>query len=161
MNDQDLFKAMVKSREIAARISPKFNELTFDLDEAIQKCNDPLFIAVLLFKVAEEREKSNKIIQEMNDKFDKVMLELKTQAVKQDFFESKNSFEVLPEADQKIMTFIERKGFTTAEEIKQELNYKGLNAACQRLNSLFKQGMLKKIQSGKKVNFMLARQPTL
>ena len=161
MNDHDLFESLAKSRELASRISPKFGELTFDLQEVFEKCKDPLFIAALLFKVAEEREASNKLLKSVDDKFDKLMMELKKQGSTQEFDENKTKFEVLPTQDQRILSLIEEKGLATATDIQKELKYKGLNAACHRLNSLYKQGYLKKVQSGKKVSYLTVQNKPL
>ena len=62
--------------------------------------------------------------------------------------------EVLPEQDQLILKSIEERGGCNANDIKTMLNYKGLNAACQRLSKLFKEGYLNKVQSGRKVLYL-------
>ncbi|MEM4390952.1 MAG: hypothetical protein QXX06_03765, partial [Candidatus Diapherotrites archaeon] len=67
---------------------------------------------------------------------------------------SNNRYEILSEADQLILKSIEERGGCTAQDIKAMLNYKGLNAACQRLNKLYREGFLKKIQSGRKVLYL-------
>ena len=82
MNNHDMFKELLKSREAAKKISPKFDELTMDLHEVFQQSKDPFFVSMLLFKLAQETEATNKILTEINDKFDKVMLSCRIGAVK-------------------------------------------------------------------------------
>ncbi len=65
-----------------------------------------------------------------------------------------NKYEVLAEQDQLILKNIEERGGCSAKDIKIMLNYRGLNAACQRLNRLFRDGHLKKVQSGRKVLYL-------
>ncbi len=155
MNDHDMFKELLKSREQAKKLSPKFDELTMDLHEIFQQSKDPFFVSMLLFKLAQEREATNKILTEINDKFDKVMLELKTKSVPD--IKEENSFTLLADQDKKIMDLITEKNAVTATEVKEKLSYKGLNAASQRLNKLFREGYLKKAQSGKKVLYFISK----
>jgi uncharacterized membrane protein len=151
MNDHDVFKELMKSREQVRKLNPKFNELTLDVHEIFQHSKDPFFVSMLLFKLAQEREATNKILNEISDKFDKIMLELKTRNMPE--AREENSFTLLAEQDKKIMDLIEKRNAVSALDVQKELNYKGINAASQRLNKLFKEGYLKKAQSGKKVLF--------
>jgi len=158
MVDQDNAAKALEAKLIAEKISQEFTELNQDILEIIQKNPDPVLIATLLFKLSQEREQTNKELQKIHEKFDTIMLELKTRNSSQAGQEMQTSsssdgrkFTILPEQDQKIMQTIEQKGPTSAFEIQQIMGYTGLNAASQRLNGLFKQGLLKKIQSGKKV----------
>ncbi|MDO8647089.1 MAG: hypothetical protein Q7R70_01600 [Candidatus Diapherotrites archaeon] len=155
MVDQDNAAKALEAKLIAEKISQEFTELNQDILEIIQKNPDPVLIATLLFKLSQEREQTNKELQKIHEKFDTIMLELKTrnssQAEEMQTSSDGRKFTILPEQDQKIMQTIEQKGPTSAFEIQQIMGYTGLNAASQRLNGLFKQGLLKKIQSGKKV----------
>ena len=152
MNDHDL--EFTKYKELLEKISPEFSELSMDINEILEYSKNPMFVSVLLFKLTQERQKTNKLLEGIADKYDKIMLELKTN-LQQEPASNQNSFEVLSEQDQKILKLIEEKGSTTATEIRNAMNYKGLNAACQRLNSLFKAGYLKKVSSGKKVLYLV------
>ena len=153
MNDQDL--EFTKYKELLEKISPEFSELSMDINEILEFSKNPMFVSVLLFRLTQERQKTNKLLEGIADKYDKIMLELKTKNLQQEPASNQNSFEVLSEQDQKILKLIEEKGSTTATEIRNAMNYKGLNAACQRLNSLFKAGYLKKVSSGKKVLYLV------
>ena len=64
--------------ELIKKISPKFSELSLDLQEINRQCKNPMFLAVLLFKLAEEREKTNKMLEDIHDKFDQIMFKMKT-----------------------------------------------------------------------------------
>ena len=64
--------------------------------------------------------------------------------------ESEEPSSILSEQDQMIMHMVHSNGKISADEIRTELGYKGKNAASQRLNRLFKEGHLRKMQSGRK-----------
>lgn len=160
MSDDNISKlnALLQEAELLKKVSPKFEELSFDIREIMQLSNNPAFIGALLFKLAEEREKSNQLMQKMLDKFDQIMLEMKTKNTsltsQQNEVPSSKKIELLPEQDQLILQKAVEYGQVTAGDIKAALGYKGQNAASQRLNKLFKEGHLKKIQSGKKVYYL-------
>jgi predicted HTH transcriptional regulator len=152
---------VLEDSDIIKKISPKFNELSLDIQEIYKHGKDPMFVAMLLFKLAEEREKTNKILENIFDKYDEIMLKLKTQKMGNENSltpttpQPQNSpTQILPEQDQMIMHLVGTRGQITAEEIRAELGYKGRNAASQRLNKLFKDGHLKKVQSGRKVLYL-------
>ena len=167
MNAHDEFMELLKSKELIEKISPKFNELTLDIQQVFEHSKNPLLLGALLFKLAEERDKTNKLLEQLNDKYDKIMFELKTKALGSSEDQTpqlehitsgtNNKIVLMPEQDQKILRFIEEKGPTSAADIQTMLSYKGKNAACQRLNKLAKEGLLKKVQSGKKVLFFVQK----
>lgn len=156
MVDSNISKKIQESKQIAEKISHSFVYTTQDIIDLMQKNSDPVLLAALMFKLAQEREQTNKELEKIHEKFDQIMLELKTRNSTQaaqalSIGSDGRKFEILPEQDQKIISIIEQKGAISALEIQQALNYKCLNAASQRLNALFKQNLLKKVQSGKKV----------
>ena len=151
-----------KVLEAIGKLAPDFHELNLDLKEVMEYSQNPAFMAALMFKLAKEREKTNELLGKINEKFDSVMFELKTRQItpSSPLMASESptrKFEVLPEQDQLIMNLAEEKGSIDALAVKESLGYKGLNAACQRLNKLFVQGHLKKVQSGKKVLYLTAQ----
>ncbi|MDD5163850.1 MAG: hypothetical protein PHD95_06640 [Candidatus ainarchaeum sp.] len=171
MMEHDGVKALselVGDSELLKKISPKFNEMTFDIQEILEYSKNPMFIAVLLFKLSQEREKTNQMLEKINEKFDSIMLRLKTAPQEQvlpsqfsqpqigmDFSEHGIvPLKALPENDQLIVHLAFEKGQISADDIKKELGYKGKNAASQRLNKLVKEGHLSKIQAGRKVVFL-------
>ena len=155
MTAHDTIKELEQQKQLLEKLNPKFNDLTIDIQQIMAGSNDPVFIAALLFKVAEERRQANQLLESINDKFDKIMFSLKTQNVSNEPAQQmQNKFEILPEQDQVIVKFIGEKGSATAMDVMGLMRYRGLNAASQRLNKLFKEGYLKKVQSGKKVLFL-------
>src|SRR3989344_4856622 len=160
MNNSDIFKSVVKEKELLEKIAPKFNELA-DLEEILQQAENPKVLAVLMYKLVQERERTNKLLSGIDSKYDSIMLSLKTTPQTpntigntQQENSTQSRFEVLPEADQTILKMVEDRGGCTAKDIKTMMNYKGLNAACQRLNKLYREGYLKKIQSRRKVLYL-------
>lgn len=158
MKNHELIRGLEEQKQLIEQISPKFSELTLDLNDVLEKSSDPKFVAAILFRLAQERQKTNEVLEQINDKFDKMMFELKTKHTNEpEHAQSTGNsgvFSVLAEQDQSILKFIEHEGKANAEEIKQVMNYKGLNAASQRLNKLFREGYLKKVQAGKKVLYL-------
>lgn len=165
MTQHDQLKAIFESKELIEKISPDFNDLTLDIQGIVDKAQDPAFLAVLLFKLTQERQKTNQLLSDINEKYDRMMLSLKSQASETNLSSSASPaqnvgmlgqggvFEVLSDQDQKILKFTEGKGSVSSEEIQKELSYKGKNAASQRLNKLVREGYLKKVKAGKKALF--------
>lgn len=150
------------SGEAIKRLAPDFHGLSLDVQEVMQHSRDPAFMAALMFKLVQEREQTNKLLGQISEKYDKIMFELKTRnqasaLVADPLQNPANAFEVLPEQDQMILNLLDQKSSIDATEVKQLLGYKGLNAACQRLNKLYREGHVKKVQSGKHVLFVANR----
>ncbi len=169
MDDHDSVKQLndfLGNEDLIRKISPKFSELSLDIREISNQCKDPMFLAVLIFKLAQEREKTNKVLEQVLDRFDTIMQRLKATDAPTAHMQShepqkaiameKAAPAVLPEHDQMIMLLAQSHGQITAEDVKAELGYKGKNAASQRLNRLFRDGHLRKMQSGRKT-FYLAK----
>lgn len=157
-SNSDAIKQLVKSEELVKKISPEFGELSVDLQDIMKQANNPMLTAALLFKCAQFQEKQNKILEGIDKKYDEIMFLLKTKQAPvqqlQEFGETARKFEVLPEQDEAIMKLAEEKGGIDAKIVKENLGYKGVNAACQRLNKLFREGRLVKKQAGKKVFYL-------
>ena len=158
MNNHDIFKSALKEKELLEKISPKFSELN-DLESIMEQAENPKVLAALMFRLVQERERANKLLEGINEKYDSIMFSLKTTPETPNNTHQGNSntqsrFEVLPEPDQAIIKMVEERGGCSAKDIKTMMNYKGLNAACQRLNKLYREGYLKKIQSGRKVLYL-------
>ncbi len=160
-HDSSEQSGILDSDEAIKKISPKFHELSADIREISKHCNDPVFVATLIFKLAEEREKTNKILEGIYDKYDEIMLKLKTERLATGEASltptpqpQNPDTQILPENDQMIMHLVNTRGHISANEVRSELGYRGSNAASQRLNKLFKEGHLRKIQSGRKVLYL-------
>ncbi len=155
MNNHDILKSVMTEKEMLAKLAPQFQDMA-DLDEILRHADSPKVQAMLMYRVVQEKERTNKLLESINDKYDRIMLSLKTGSNENTQWQpaAGNKFEVLAEQDQLILKNIEERGGCTAKDIKIMLNYKGLNAACQRLNRLFRDGHLKKVQSGRKVLYL-------
>lgn len=155
MTNYDPFKEFAKtSKKSSKELNQKFNDLTFDIQEIMQLGKNPAFLSMLLFKLAEERRRTNELLESINIKYDKILKKLKDKS--HDIsFESNDKIRILPEQDQLIINLIQEKGTINADEVKQALKYKGKNAASQRLNKLAREDYLKKVQSGRRVLFTL------
>ncbi|MDP2666201.1 MAG: hypothetical protein Q8P05_01715 [Candidatus Diapherotrites archaeon] len=153
-HDDPLFSAQA----LIQRVSPEFADLTADIREVAQASKDPALLAVLLFKLAQERQRTNQLLQDIYDKYDQLAFAQKTSpSLSPTILPSlaSHTVSILPEADQKIMALVEEKKHIDAQLVKDALGYKNTNAASQRLNGLVKNGHLNKVQSGKKVVFLL------
>ncbi len=117
-------------------------------------------IKVLMRSMIEERERTNRMIAGMLEKIADLEKRLESAT---DAPEASTEYEVregisnkeipLSSLDAKILELVQTKGMVCAEDIQKEMNYKGKNAACARLNKLHKEGMLDKIQLGHKVYY--------
>ena len=156
MNNHDsIIRDILKEKEVMKKLTSP-SELS-EFEELTSTYKDPKTLATVIYKLVQEKEKTNKLLENINDKYDKIMFALKTNPLTdqtQEPVHQQNQFEVLPEQDQLILKIIDEKGQCTANDIKIMMNYKGLNAACQRLNKLFKEGHLKKVKSGRKVLYL-------
>lgn len=142
---------------LEAKISPKFAELTADLGEVLEKASDPKITAALMFKLAEERERTNRILEDISKKYDELMFEMKTKNMRGQLSplqDSRQEFDLMPDQDKAILSLVGKQGQATAIEVKSVLNYRGLNGASQRLNKLCKEGFLEKARSGKRVLYL-------
>ena len=151
--------------DFVQQIAPEFSELSLDIKELQEQGKDPMFVSALLFRLIKEKERSNKLLEALNDKYDRIMLELK-QRRGGDFsgatpmpsgtgmVPDTGKFQMLAVQDDQILKYVEEHGQATAADVKAIMNYKGLNAASQRLNKLQREGYLKKVQQGRKVLFL-------
>lgn len=151
----------LKAHALLAQISPPFAELTADIRDVMAASNDSVLIAALLFKLAQERQQTNALLDKLYQKYDELSFQMKTQpwtageaGMNSTNLPTPNPYALLPEADQKIMDMFARLPHVDANTVQKELGYKNPNAASQRLNALVKSGQLGKIQSGKKVVFV-------
>lgn len=114
---------------------------------------DPITLAAILFARLETQQSTNLILKNLYAKIEKLEAELKELKEKKET--NKQPIELLPEQDKKIIEEVRKKGFATADDIKNALNYKGRNSASSRLNKLYSLGILEKFRVGKKVYYKL------
>jgi len=121
--------------------------------KSVSKDIDPVALAAILFARLETQQSTNLILKNLYTKIEKLEAELKELKEGKEENKTKQPIELLPEQDKKIIEEIRKKGFATADDIKQSLNYKGRNAASSRLNKLYSLGILEKFRVGRKVYY--------
>jgi hypothetical protein len=127
------------------KISKEYESLLFDIKYDKEQFKDNATIGLLLYRLAKERDESNKLFSEISAKLDRIasLLEKRTGA--------QELTNIVSDIDQKILAHIQRFGKVDAETIQSIFQYRGKNAASARLNALYEKGLLKKGRAGKKV----------
>ncbi|NPA76985.1 MAG: hypothetical protein GXN93_04520 [Candidatus Diapherotrites archaeon] len=116
------------------------------LELLVQRAQDPVVLATLIAALIEERRRTNALLKEIRD----ALAALQTPpssapAPPEDLG--------LSERDEQILALVRERGMVCAEDIRDALGYKGLNAASARLNFLYRQGLVRKIRKGRKVYY--------
>ena len=140
-------------KKLANKFSPKFVDANSDIAHLQELLKDPFALAAVMYKLAQEREKTNEILNQINQRLEKLEQH-------RPLPEEPKPLRLLPEQDQKIIKIIQTKEYATADDIKTAMDYKGQNAASARLNNLEKEGLLKKVRSGKKIFYTYAGRGT-
>lgn len=117
---------------------------------------DPMLTAVLLYKLVEERENSNRLMKTLIQKVENIEERLGRMDNNSPQISPQKEISILSEVDEKIIELISKMNFATAAQIAKTLGYKGANAASARLNKLYGLGLLKKKRAGKKVVYFKA-----
>jgi len=117
------------------------------LELLVHRSDDPLVLATLIVALIDERRRTNRLLEEIRDALNRVASAPAPVSVATG----------LSEADERILELVREMGMVCAEDVRQALGYKGLNAASARLNALYKQGYLRKIRKGRKVYYTLGR----
>ncbi len=133
--------------------SARFKEELKPSQEEMELFKDPLILGTLMYKLLEERENTNRILKNILQKLEIIETNLKQQKTEKALEADE---ELLPDQDRKILDYIREKGKVCAADIRQAMSYKGENAASSRLNKLYNIGLLKKVQVGKRVYYLLA-----
>src|SRR3990167_278013 len=92
---------------------PEFTELSLDISALREHSTDPFFIALMLYKVIKEKQETTKMLEAINDKYDKIMLHLKSMPSTENQginSQVSNQLDLLPEQDEKILKLAEEKG---------------------------------------------------
>lgn len=141
----------------------EFEKVTEEFKRFQEQVNNPVFIATLMHKLSEERSSTNLLFKELNVKLDRLLaLEDRIKAMEAKFGEraaieqipATRDAIILPEIDESIVKYVQSKGKVCAEQVQMKFKYKGTNAASSRLNRLTKEGILRKVQVGRKVFFL-------
>lgn len=142
---------LLENLNAVKRITPDFNDLSLDMQEVMKESSNPAFLAALLYKLTKEREETNKILKNLEEKFSKIQELLISNSSNSHTNLEEN---ILAEADQHIMQLIDEMVTVSAKDVKERLSYKKENAASQRLSKLVREGHLKRVRSGRKVLFV-------
>ncbi|MFH1257445.1 MAG: hypothetical protein ABIG96_02985 [Candidatus Micrarchaeota archaeon] len=145
----------------------EFERVTEEFRRFQEQVRDPVFIATLMHKLSEERSSTNMLFKELNTKLDRLLafedrikglekkLEMKESAAAETVApHATREALMLPEIDESIFKYVKNKGKVCAEQVQMKFKYKGTNAASSRLNRLVKEGILRKMQVGRKVFFL-------
>ncbi|MFH0906384.1 MAG: hypothetical protein V1824_03535 [archaeon] len=162
-NDNNIETAIrPKEQLLKTLLGQKAKEIGLsDILEIQKGFNDPVVLSALIFKLMEERSKTNTILEEINRKYDDLQFLLKNKnleninSIDNLNNSNQNKYEIFSETDDKIINYIKENGKADAQQITEKLNYKATNGASQRLNNLVKLNYLKKIQAGRKVYFVI------
>jgi len=151
MTENDYIKNKSKQEIMELLLGNDSKELGLsDIIQIQEKFADPLILSIIMHQLIQERKKTNQILSDMQEKYE-VLFNL----LKQKEEIKNNDFNVLAEVDDKIISYIREKGKVDAEMVQENFNYKGTNAASQRLNKLARESYLTKIQAGRKVYFIV------
>jgi hypothetical protein len=108
----------------------------------------------MLFKyMTDERERTNKILSSITDKIIRLEKEIDSTYNAGEAYDTGNREIALSALDSKIINFVQTKGMACADEVREHMGYRGRNAACARLNRLYKEGLLDRFQLGHKVYY--------
>jgi hypothetical protein len=119
-------------------------------------------VTALLRYMLEERERTNKKLDEMKEKI--IAL---GNAVKSIYMSEQQPEQVqermevaLSGIDTAVLDFIQSKGMACADDLMEFMKYRGRNGACARLNRLYMRGLLERHQLGHKVYYRYAGKAT-
>jgi DNA-binding transcriptional ArsR family regulator len=116
-----------------------------NLELLVQRSDDPVVLATLIAALIEERRRTNALLKEIRDAL---------AAFQPPSFAPPKTEELgLSEADEKILALVRDRGMVCAEDVRDALGYKGLNAASARLNGLYRRGLVRKVRKGRKVYY--------
>lgn len=109
----------------------------------------------LIKYMIDEREKTNRMLASITDKLIKFEKQIEAPAEEAAYSYMQNREVPLSKLDSDILNFIQSQpnSMTCADNVKEVMHYKGRNAACARLNKLYKEGLLDRLQLGHKVYY--------
>ncbi len=113
-------------------------------------------VSLLIKQMIEEREKTNKLLEEMTAKIKKLEKEIGEvygEGSEAGYEALANREVPLSGLEARVLDFVQSKGMICADDLTEFMKYKGRNAACSRLNKLYRQGVLDRYQLGHKVYY--------
>ncbi len=142
-----------KDRQIEEELQQIRKELEKITKDSSSEAEGRSFAEVLKY-MAEEREKTNRLLASITEKVQilEKRIDEEDKAAEEGYAIAPNSKEIpLSPVDASIINYIQTKGMACADEIKESMRYKGRNAACARLNKLYRMELLDRFQLGHRV----------
>ena len=109
--------------------------------------------------LVDEREKTNRILGSITERIRDLEGAIANMSLSEQsrVNEALASSKEIPisDVDAKVVEFVQtnNKGMACANDVRKFMNYRGDNAACARLNKLYKMGVLERYQLGHKVYY--------
>ena len=103
--------------------------------------------------ILDENRKRDDLIKGLSDKIDQLYVTEEEASAESPAQEQPRREVPLSDLDTRIIQFIQVKDMACADDIRAAMNYRGRNAACSRLNGLYKRGILQRYQLGHKVYY--------
>ncbi|MDE1845696.1 MAG: hypothetical protein KGH53_00205 [Candidatus Micrarchaeota archaeon] len=122
----------------------------------VEEVHEDAGVSTMLKYMLEERERTNKMLKGITERLRKLesdLTEMEAPEERAPEFPVGNKEVPISALDSKILEFAQTKGMVCADDLQKEMNYKGRNAACARLNRLHRGGLLERYQLGHKVYF--------
>ncbi|MCL5427716.1 MAG: hypothetical protein M1321_00875 [Candidatus Marsarchaeota archaeon] len=109
-------------------------------------------LSALLKYMTDERERTNKMLQGITAKIAKLEDDLRTGYGAPSYVADRRQVPV-SNLDAKVLNFIQSRDMVCADQVREAMGYRGRNAACSRLNKLYKLGVIERFQLGHKVYY--------
>ncbi len=135
-------------------VEVEFETVRHEMMEVAQKAKDPVFLATLMNRVTLERQSNNSILKNIYARLDSIEMRIRQlESAKPEGVRPQGPKPpvLLPDVDYDILEFARVRGRVCAEEVQRHFKYRGVNAACARLNKLSGQELMDKKQIGRKV----------
>ena len=153
----------VKLSKKTEQLERELKDLKYEINQLSSKKKkvlDENTVSSLMKQLVDERERSNKLLESITEKIAKLEKEIEIKDYKdpseseiQEFDAVSNREVPLSELDSKILNFVQSKEMICADDLVVFMKYRGRNAACARLNKLYRQGILDRYQLGHKVYY--------
>lgn len=149
------------------RVEYEVENIRNELVENLQKFKDPVVLAMLMKRVSDERESSNRVLKNIFARLDALDMRIRQLELAYPNASRETAKDVmakppegprppvlLPDVDFEIMSFAGSRKRVCAEDVQRKFKYRGVNAACARLNRLHELGLFEKKQVGRKVYYI-------
>ncbi len=150
-----------KLKRIKARKGKETSTRPTEEDESAVQTSSALLKILQL--VMDENKKTRDAVNKLSDQFARLEVGVQEADPEEDLPQATHGAAAgsypehkevpLSQLDTKIVQFIDRNGWTCADDIKKLMGYRGRNAASTRLNRLYKEEVLERKQLGHKVYY--------